>query len=555
MGFIHASVPGLKRNLEEERMNDVNQNGFFGARQGLVKYRLRRIDAWTGTLAAALIAGGLVTPAFAQEKTADPKAPPAKGTTTASVPAAPTKPKTKAAPAIKAGGDADKPAAALSPGRLDATYGYKGWTTYFPSYADTLSQDAGGYRSTLADYGFGFLMLSGQIFQANMLDTPRQVPASFPACTSANHLGGICAGNQAYFGQSPSYYSIYNPFLTYDLGQVGLDGGQLAVSAMLTRTDDEAFSPDTFRLDTLSYYQPMLDNKLELKVGWLSVSNELIGVNIGGNYGSPFGSSATIPVELGMSFSPAAAPAARLKWNIDNVFYNQFVVQRSLPVNGPTGNPIYDEVNSGRSGGLNFGSDVDGTRVLFANEFGYKTPAMPGSPSTWIRAGAMYNTSDFRDFSQLATNGTKSGSHGFYFLADRQLWQQDPSSPMTAYRGIYGGVSAMYTPPETAAFYQNYEARLYWIGPFDSRPTDMVSVIYSHNEVSPDLSNFVNGFKSFTDIGANRNTNTISAAYTAQVAPGAFASVGVSYTDNPSISYFDGQGSSFNIVASLFTAF
>ncbi|WP_137128625.1 hypothetical protein [Rhizobium sp. FY34] len=63
------------------------------------------------------------------------------------------------------------------------------------------------------------------------------------------------------------------------------------------------------------------------------------------------------------------------------------------------------------------------------------------------------------------------------------------------------------------------------------------------------------GFKSFTNIGANRNTNTVMVAYMAQVGPGAFASLGVSYTDNPSISYFDGQGASFNIVASPFTAF
>ena len=477
--------------------------------------------------------------------------------TPASAPVKPIKQKKRAGAArvsAPAASVARIAAPAASAAHLDAIYGYKGWNIPFPSFADTVTQNAGGFRSALADAGFGLTVLNAEVVQANMLNTPREVPRTYPACNAVTRIGGICAGNQAYFGQS--FGSMYQmmPFLTYDLGRVGLTGGQLAVGANVNSATNENSLPNGARFSTLSWYQPLFDGKLEAKVGWFSTSYEVIGTFVAGNFTSPFGASASIPAELGLAAGSLGAPAVRLKWNISNSFYNQFLVQRSFPVNGPTGNPIYDEFQS-NGVGLNFNSPIKGTGVLYLDEVGYQTPALPGEPSTWVRLGAMYNTSEFRDLSQLATAGTKAGVPGFYLLADRQLWQQDPSSAATAYRGIYVGGTAMYTPPETAAFYQYYEGRLYWIGPFNSRPQDMISLVYYHNEISGHLADFVNSFGSVTRIGANQSTNTIVGAYTAKLAPGVTASLGVSYTDHPSVSYFRGEGSAMNVIGCLFVFF
>jgi porin len=447
---------------------------------------------------------------------------------------------------------AKSPAPAF-PADLDATLGTKGWATPFPSFGDTLTQNVGGYRTALANYGIGFTFFSTTIGQANVLNTPRSVPSNYPPCTSP--IGGICAGSHAYFGQSPAVMENDTAYLTYDLGRLGLSGGQLAATVEVSRSTDQAYLANSLRIDNLSYYQPLFNDTLELKVGWIAAMNELIGLNIGGSYANPFGPAASVPAELGMSVAGASTPAIRLKWNITKSFYNQFMIQRSEPVSGPTGDPLYDEVNSGKRWGLNFNSPIKGTGVLYTDEVGYQTNALKGAPSTWVRGGVMFNTSQFKDLSNLAAGTTKSNASGIYFLADRQLWQQDPSSDTTSYRGIYGGISAMYTSSRTAAFYQYYEARLYWIGPFKSRPADMISLNFDHNTVSPYLANFVNASQSTTGIGAVHGANTAILVYTARLHAGAYASLGLSYTDNPSPTYFRGEGSSLNVVGSLVLLF
>jgi porin len=439
------------------------------------------------------------------------------------------------------------------PAQFDAIYGTKGWDTPFPSFSDSLTQDVGGYRAFLASHGIGFSLFSTTVFQANMLNTPRSVPSTYPPCKTP--VGGVCAGSQAYFGESPGVGENATAYFTYDLSRIGLTGGQLATSIIVNASNNQNYKPNAFKLDTLSWYQPLLDDRFELKIGWIATLNEMVGLNIGGSYATPFGPSASIPAKLGMSSATASTPAARLKWNITNSVYNQFLIQRSTPVNGPTGNPIYDEINSGNSYGLNFDSPVKGTGILYADEAGYQRKASEGVSSTWVRAGAMYNTSEFKDLSATTTGVTKRDVSGFYFLADRQLWQQDPTSAATAYRGIYAGASAMYSSSRTTPFYQYFEARLYWIGPFKSRPQDMISLNLDHNTVSPYLIDPVNASQAVTGIGAVHGTNTVILVYTSRLRPGAYASFGLSYTDHPSPTYFGGEGSSLNAVGSLVLLF
>ena len=435
---------------------------------------------------------------------------------------------------------------------LDKVLGYKGWNIPFPSFTETLLLDDGGFRTALASQGIGFLSFGLMVSQANMLDTPRSVPNSYPPCTPQNHLGGICAGNQAYFGESFGLGYDQSTYLTYDLGRVGLEGGQLQAHILSQTSNNEAFLVNDAGVVGVSWYQPLFDNKVEFKVGWLSPVGELIGLAVGGNYANPFGPAASIPIELGMAINPAFAPALRVKLNITDTVYDQIYVQRSLPVRGVTGNPIYDEISRSKNNFWpNFGSDVAGTGVFLLDELGYQQHEKSGVLSTWVRGGLMLNTSEFTDFSSVGSAGTKSNVPGVYLLADRQLWQQAPSSDASSYRGIYAGFTYMYTPPETRAFYQYYEARVYWIGPFDSRPQDMLTFSYTHNDISKYITSLTNLNSALTNVFANKYTNTYGLTYFARLMPGVYGTVGIAYTDHPSISYFPTEGPSLNFLGSL----
>jgi len=256
---------------------------------------------------------------------------------------------------------------------------------------------------------------------------------------------------------------------------------------------------------------------------------------------------------LGMSPNSISTPNFRIKWNVTNALYAQTAIQRSLPVHGPTGNSIYDEVNSNPTA-LRFTSPVPGTRELFINELGYKQPSAPNTRFTWVRAGYMYNASTFADYSRTLQNpnATKNGSYGLYVLADQQLTQSAPASPYTAYRGMYVGASFMYGDPKTTPFTQYYEARAYWVGPFASRPTDLLSFVYSHNKTSPNTENVINAYSGYTNFSAIGGANSVTASYTYHVMPGLYATAGLGYTDKPSLSTFSGEGSSLNVLLSLY---
>src|SRR5947209_11180650 len=69
---------------------------------------------------------------------------------------------------------AAEPASQLSMAEMDKMSGVKGWNIGFPSFGDTLAQDYGGWRSSLASAGIGLIEYNSERFQANLLDTPRE---------------------------------------------------------------------------------------------------------------------------------------------------------------------------------------------------------------------------------------------------------------------------------------------------------------------------------------------------------------------------------------------
>ncbi len=100
--------------------------------------------------------------------------------------------------------------------------GVKGWNIGFPSFGDTLLQNYGGWRSSLASAGFGLIEYNLTRFQANVLETPREGPRYNPFYES----------RQNYWGQKPSFNNFSVLVLTYDLTRFGVPDGQLQYSGI-----------------------------------------------------------------------------------------------------------------------------------------------------------------------------------------------------------------------------------------------------------------------------------------------------------------------------------
>ena len=452
-------------------------------------------------------------------------------------------------------------------------FGVKGWNIGFPSFGDTLTQDYGGWRSGLASAGIGLIEYNSERFQTNVFDTPREGPRFNPFYNSA----------QNYWGQKPSFSNVNVLVLTYDFSRFGIPDGQLQLAGINSYATWEAFNPNTLTFNFLAYYQTLIDRRLEIKFGLLSNQNEFVGQNVGGNFVTTGGPANSILSLLGMSVSPVSTWSFRITGHLGDKFYNETAVMRSLVVNGPTGNTLFDTdaLNPTRlDWNVNTSSysptaevGAPGTRELFVNEFGYKQDATSTSLYTWARVGVMYNNSTFHDFTKSVADGglvqgpigpTVDGNAGFYLLADRQIWQPAPDSASTAYRGLYAGATIMYAQPQTTPITQYYEGRVYAKAPFQSRPKDLVSLVAYYQVNSPYL---VDNLNTLHALGIYGKPETWSAtlSYLARLRPGAYLTLGLSYTANPSQAFYFGpstanpsqrfEGNALNFQATLFTVF
>jgi porin len=409
---------------------------------------------------------------------------------------------------------------------LDKTLGVKGWNIPFPSYAETITQDPGGIRTAMANYGFGFLGYEEPLFAVNVLNRPSETN-----------------GKQVYWGQKPSFGNVLAGYLTYDLGKLGLEGGQLVAGGVWIRSTLDSYLPNSATVYRLDYYQSLLQGKVEFSAGLMDNSLTFVGSYVGGQVQSPFGPTANIPTEVGMSASSVTQPTMWLKVHPTESIYNLAAVARSI---SPSGIPT--ELNENPTN-LNF--HVDGGRALFIDEFGYQTQSHAHSPSTWFRVGGLYNTSNYQ---VIGTTRTQHNG-AVYVGIDRQITQTNPDSETQAYRGLYLGASAQAASPSTNVISQYYELRAYVEGPFDSRPGDIVNLVVAHQKISNSFVQEVNATAPTTGFFSNRYSTSISTSYTARLYRGTYLTLGLQYQDHPTITYTSGPQSSLNFVASAFFVF
>lgn len=402
----------------------------------------------------------------------------------------------------------------------------KGLSVNLPGPADTIDQDAGGVRSALADLGIGYYFQHISSFAENVL--PNAAKSTI--------------ANQLYNGQNPTYSESNYITMTYDLSRFGIPDGQLVVGADQQWGNWNPGTPERFGISILAYYQTFFDRKLELKVGYLRNNWEFAGTLVGGNAGSNvFGPSSNILTQGGMTNNAAPTPAINLKFNADDHLYSKFTLQRSISPDGYNTQVIQNPL------GTNWSTPNAG--ALLVDEIGYQSSAAPGIPKTWLRAGAGLNNSNFSNLEY--PKQARADENSFYYVAaDRQLLQTNVQS--SASRGIYGGFSVMYAPADLNKVSQYYEARLYTVGLFDSRPSDQISIVATDTV----WSNYAVDAALAKGSLVHWDSKAISGTYTAHLAPGVYLSLGLSYIDNPtSITYTPQIGHALNFSTSLSTIF
>ncbi|WP_146990144.1 carbohydrate porin [Bradyrhizobium macuxiense] len=397
----------------------------------------------------------------------------------------------------------------------------KGMWLNIPGPADTIDQDKDGVRSALADVGIGYV--GGTV---NSL-VNNQLPGA--ARTSI--------ANQLYMGQNPTFGSVNFMIVTYDLSRFGIADGQIIVGAEQQYWTWKPGGPDRLGINTIAYYQTFFGGKLELKMGYLRNQNEFAGTVVGGSAGaSVLGPSSNILFQAGMSNNAAPTPALNLKYNFDDHIYNKFSIQRSLSPDGQ-----YAQITENPTG-LDWSTANAG--ILWLDETGYKRKAAPGLPETWLRAGIGFNDSSYTNL-QHPTQPRTNANNVYYVAADRQLWQSDVQG--SASRGIYGGLSVMYAPPDLNRVSQYYELRLYAKGLFDGRPSDQIAIVATNTV----WSNFAVDAALTKGHLVHRDSTAISGTYTAHLAPGIYASVGLTYINNPtSIIHTRETGHALNLLVS-----
>lgn len=170
--------------------------------------------------------------------------------------------------------------------RIDALR-QQGMTTNFPGSQESILRDRGGWRSRLADKG---IYVRGQSINSLVVDIRGEGHSGSP---------------QLYSGQKPTFTTANFASATFALDRLGLDDAQVTVGTEFVGTTWAPGGPTQLQLTVLEYYQSFLDKRLELKVGINANLTNFVGVFAGGNPILAAGLGGLIPVQVGLSASPA----------------------------------------------------------------------------------------------------------------------------------------------------------------------------------------------------------------------------------------------------------
>ncbi|HUN83464.1 MAG TPA: carbohydrate porin [Terracidiphilus sp.] len=376
----------------------------------------------------------------------------------------------------------------------------KGAAADDPPFTDSILGADSHFRRLLFQHGLLFRMGANAAYIQNTLAAP------------------VAANTQNYTGQREFGSYSLNPVLTADLRQFGLWKSQLNINGQLQQSSWDPAQPEAWTISSLYLYKEFGEDRVEIKVGYLTTDFQFIGLQVGGQVASGAqGVYAVLPYEVGISYSPVPAPVITLKYRFDSGLYLKGAAQRAAQPGSEQDALKRDAV------GLRF--LPHGDKLVLVGEAGIKNPPAAGKLERWYRAGYIANNTPY---TSLRTGLGKSGNYCGYLLADHQVWQPEQSNPG---RGIYLGGSAMVVPADLNIYRLYYEARTYYAAPFHSRPNDFASVVGSYTAFSQDeLRNLAAADKSHS-----RASDSVTGSYTARLLPGTYVGLGLSYVNGPAV--------------------
>ena len=256
------------------------------------------------------------------------------------------------------------------------------------------------------------------------------------------------------------------------------------------------------RLWELWYQQKLLDGKLALKLGQLSIDRDFLVPE----YSSALGQVTlinqtffypTLPYNLfdvpglpprghGLAATPLAAPGALLRWQPDPQWHLQAAVYNGTP----------DSTYSGTRFNL---SEKEGALAYFETGYhrnqGTNHPGLEGS----YKLGAYFHTGDFNDIHDAALGAfltgagipggagrDHAGNYGAYLLAEQQLFlEKGKSDP--ARQGLVGFARLLGAPSDRNLTQMEADAGLVYRGLLPGRDWDTLALAGSYLGISDDL--------------------------------------------------------------------
>lgn len=369
-----------------------------------------------------------------------------------------------------------------------------------PPFSDSVLNPQGGFRQSLFRKGLSLRVITQVQYAQNTLAAP------------------VAPDAQVYIGEHPYEAANAVSLLVSDLRQLHLRHAQLFVGGVWNWVSWNPAGPRTVQMWNLYFYKGWGGDRVQMKVGYISMNLEFVGLYVGGSTATGGqGVYAVLPYEVGMSYFPLTAPAVSLRVRGPDHIYLKSAAQRSIdPGGGPT------EVARNHTG---FRFAPSGDKLIVLNEAGYLRDAAKDVHETWFRAGYLYNTTSYKN---LVTGQSEAGNYCGYALLDHQLQRSGLEHPD---HGLYAGVSFMTVPDALNAYSRYYEARLYKEAPAESRPADLLSFVASHTSYSRlDTNNLAAQGKTVWHSGY-----TLTGSYAVHVSPGNFLGVGMSYLYGPAI--------------------
>lgn len=224
------------------------------------------------------------------------------------------------------------------------------------------------------------------------------------------------------------------------------------------------------RLAEFSYEQSLLDGRLNLRLGYFAMGNDLGGMILGCNF-----------VNAAFCAHPLSESGNSGWYNYPNARWGAAIRYRIRPdLAVRTGvYQVNPRLNDERAAWRPFTGGTTG--VLMPLEVEYDPGIVPGSRALpgHYKLGVYYDTSRAN---RRGEPGTLRGRYGVYALADQMILREGAGN-----RGL--SVFAQFTanPPSSAQITHWYAAGLVKTGTFAGRDADTISLGVIHAEVNPRL--------------------------------------------------------------------